>query len=122
MSENLKDLEERLETAYRNRPVVYGFHLPGGALITVQQVMTIINNVSGYDRVHEKAIGRCQIPGCGYPLHEENTHYTSEHGNVCQLCHDLMYEIRKRAWFLEMHRLWLQGGEKGGGTATEDRS
>lgn len=113
MSKNsLHELEKRLEDAFRNRPVVYGFYTRGGRLLTVEQVMIIINNVAGYDRVHKQAKGNCSVPGCGYPLHEDNFHYVHEVGNVCSTCHELIDIIRQRAWFLELHRRWKQGLEE----------
>ncbi len=115
------ELEKRLEEAFCARPIVYGFYTGGGRLLTVEQVTTIINNVAGYDRVHENAIGVCAVPGCGYPLHEETHHYVHEVGYVCGVCHELMDIVRQRAWFQEMHRLWKQGLEskakEDGGTA-----
>ena len=108
----LDELEQRLEQAFRNRPVVYGFHMGGGRLLSVEQVTMIINNVTGYDRIHKDAIGNCAVPGCYYPLHEDNVHYVFEVGNVCHACHEMIDIVRQRAWFQEMHRLWKQGKEE----------
>src|SRR5579864_4607144 len=108
----LFELEQKLEQAFRDRPVVYGFHMSGGRLLSVEQVTMIINNVAGYDRVHVQAIGACAVPGCEYPLHEDNVHYVYEVGNVCNACHEMIDIVRQRAFFQEMHRRWKQGKEE----------
>jgi hypothetical protein len=63
--------------------------------------------------------------GCGYPLFEYNSKYTSEFGDICTLCYDLIQALRfskAGSYFAELHRLWQQGRkDESGGTATEDR-
>lgn len=114
---NELELEQELEKAFRERPVVYGFFMGGGRLLSVEQAKTIIDNVSGYDQIQERCHGLCAIPGCGQPLHIGNTHYWHEHGDVCTLCHDMMDAfstglVQVRVWFQEMHRRWKQGLEE----------
>jgi len=67
----------------------------------------------------------CEIIGCGYPLFEYKSKYTSEYGDICTLCYDLIQALRfskAGSYFAELHRLWQQGRkDESGGTATEDR-
>lgn len=71
--------------------------------------------------------GHCAMINCGYPLSEYNSKYTSEYGDICTLCYDLIQALRfskVSGYFAELHRTWLQQGKKeeGGGTATEERT
>jgi hypothetical protein len=109
---NLGLFDRQLEEAYRSRPVVYGFWTNAGRQLTVEEVTVIINNVSGYDRMHKQAIGYCAVPDCGYPLHEETHFYAHEVGYVCATCHTMIDIVRQFSSFLEWHRRWKQGFEK----------
>jgi hypothetical protein len=111
-NKGLQELDRQLEEAFRNRPVVYGFWTNAGRQLTVEEVTIIINNVAGYDRVQQFAIGYCAVPGCGYPLYEDTNFYANEVGYVCRLCHDMIDIVRQHASFLEWHRRWKQGFEK----------
>lgn len=92
-----------------------------------EEIEQIGRNLSGYSLMFasSEVKGHCAMIGCGYPLFEFNSKYTSEFGDVCTLCYDLVQAIRfskAGSYFAELHRLWLAGRkDDSGGTAPEDR-
>lgn len=92
-----------------------------------EEIAAMGNNLSGYSLMFAsiEVKGHCAMIGCNYPLFEFNSKYTSEYGDICTLCYDLIQAIRfckVSGYFLALHQLWLQGKkDESGGTATEDR-
>jgi hypothetical protein len=92
-----------------------------------EEIELMGKNLSEYDMMfHSSEIkGHCAMISCGYPLFEFNSKYTSEYGDICTLCYDLIQAIRfckVGSYFAELHRLWQQGNrDASGGTATEDK-
>lgn len=72
-------------------------------------------NMQSYDLIFKSSevVGRCSQPDCSYPLTIASMHYTSEFGDLCSVCFDMLnalkYECsqKARAWFAEAHRLWV---------------
>lgn len=91
------------------------------------EIEMIGRNLSGYEMMFQSSEvkGKCAMIGCAYPLFEFNSKYTSEYGDICTLCYDLIQAIRfSKAgnYFAELHRLWQQGfKDASGGTDREDR-
>lgn len=92
-----------------------------------RELEVMSNNLLEYGMMFKSSEvkGHCAITDCGYPLFEFNSKYTSEFGDICTLCYDLIQVIRYSKagnYFGELHRLWQQGRkDESGGTALEDR-
>jgi hypothetical protein len=94
-----------------------------------EELAVMSNNLFEYGTMfHSSEVkGHCVMIGCGYPLFEYNSKFTSEFGDICTLCYDLIQALRfskAGSYFAELHRLWQQGrrnANESGGTATEDQ-
>ena len=91
-----------------------------------EELEMMSNNLLGYGLMFHlpEVKGSCEMIGCGYPLFEFNSKFTSEYGDICTLCYDLIQALRfskSSGYFLELHRRWQQDKNSDGGIATEDR-
>lgn len=80
------------------------------------EIATIKHNTTEYDMMFASSeiTGHCAMIGCGYPLFEFNSKYTTEYGDICTLCYDLIQALRfSKAgnYFAELHRLWQANRE-----------
>lgn len=72
----------------------------------------IRNNVKGWDKMFQNLRYRCQAPGCGYPLRQEDCYHIVNFGNVCNLCHYLYNLVSARAFFIAAHQQDEELGKK----------
>lgn len=82
-------------------------------VLTSEEAYIINGNVQQHTALLKSLPNKCGVPDCNYPLRQTDDNYRlADFGDVCMLCFTMYHALMDRAYWIGMHRLWLENGKK----------